>query len=153
MWLEINKWDTEFLFLDSLQAGVGSNDIGLDRGQVGEGRVVKFDRVGPKVLLTQVNYGFRATTNNAAEREAVKDAFAQSVIWGFEAGALEVDVVLVDATAFYLQDTHHASPSAEFTALPSPIPACMSPASVTRELHTDFSLLWARLNQGRLWEG
>ena len=60
MWLEIDKWDTEFLFLESLSAGVGQNDIGLDRGQLGDGRVVKFHRVGPKVLLTQVNYGFRA---------------------------------------------------------------------------------------------
>src|SRR5215472_8866811 len=71
LWLEIGKWDTEFLFLDSLQTGVGSNDIGLDRGQIGDGRVVKFDRVGPKVLLTQINYGFRATSDNAAERQAV----------------------------------------------------------------------------------
>jgi Met-zincin/Domain of unknown function (DUF5117) len=115
LWLEIGKWDTEFLFLDSLQAGVGSNDIGLDRGQVGEGRVVKFDRVGPKVLLTQVNYGFRATSDNAAERQAVKDAFAQSVIWGFEAGALEGDRALVDATSFYLQDAHHVSETLKST--------------------------------------
>jgi len=109
LWLEIDKWDTEFLFLDSLQAGIGSNDIGLDRGQVGEGRVVRFDRVGPKVLLTQVNYKFRATSDNPAERKAVKDAFAESVIWGFDVSASEGDHVLVDATAFYLQDAHHVS--------------------------------------------
>jgi len=108
LWLEIDKWDTEFLFLDSLPAGIGSNDIGLDRGQLGEGRVVKFQRVGPKVLLTQVNYGFRAVTDNAAERAAVADAFAQSVIWGFEVGVEEGDRVLVDATPFYLSDAHQA---------------------------------------------
>jgi len=109
LWLEIDKWNTEFLFLDSLQTGVGSNDIGLDRGQVGEGRVVKFDRVGPKVLLTQVNYKFRASSDNPAERKAVKDAFAESVIWGFDVTAAEGEHVLVDATAFYLQDAHHVS--------------------------------------------
>ena len=109
MWLEINKWDTEFLFLESLSAGVGQNDIGLDRGQLGEGRVVKFQRVGPKVLLTQVNYGFRAQTEDVAERKAVEEAFAQSVIWGFEAVAAESDRVLVDATSFYLHDAHHVS--------------------------------------------
>jgi hypothetical protein len=107
LWLEIDKWDTEVLFLESLQAGIGSNDIGLDRGQVGQGRVVKFDRVGPKALLTQVNYDFRATSDNPAEQRAVKDAFAQSVIWGFEVGAIDGDRVLVDATAFYLHDAHH----------------------------------------------
>ena len=109
MWLEIDKWDTEFLFLESLSAGVGQNDIGLDRGQLGEGRVVKFQRVGPKVLLTQVNYGFRAQTEDLAERKAVEDAFAQSVIWGFEAAAAEGDRVLVDATSFYLHDAHHVT--------------------------------------------
>ena len=109
MCLEIDKWDTEFLFLESLSAGVGQNDIGLDRGQLGEGRVVKFQRVGPKVLLTQVNYGFRAQTADVGERKAVEDAFAQSVIWGFEVVAAETDRVLVDATSFYLHDVHHVA--------------------------------------------
>jgi Met-zincin/Domain of unknown function (DUF5117) len=109
LWLEIDKWNKEFLFLDSLQAGVGSNEIGLDRGQVGNGRVVKFDRVGPKVLLSQVNYDFRATSDNPAEYKAVKDAFAQSVIWGFNAEVIEGDRTLVDATAFYLHDAHQVS--------------------------------------------
>lgn len=106
LWLEIDKWDTEFLFLESLPAGIGSNDIGLDRGQVGEGRVVKFQRVGPKVLLVQVNYAYRATTDNAAERRAVEDAFAQSVLWGFEVAAEDGNRVLVDATPFFLSDAH-----------------------------------------------
>ncbi len=109
MWLEIDKWDTEFLFLESLSAGLGHNDIGLDRGQLGDGRVVKFRRVGPKVLLTEVNYGFRAQTKDVAERKAVEDAFAQSIIWGFEAAAEEGDHVLVDATSFYLHDAHHVT--------------------------------------------
>ena len=61
LWMEISRWNQEFLFLDSLPAGIGSNDIGLDRGQVGRSRVVKFERVGPKVLLEEVNYGFRAS--------------------------------------------------------------------------------------------
>ena len=106
MWLEIDKWETEFLFLDALSAGVGQNDIGLDRGQLGDGRVVKFQRVGPKVFLTEVNYGFRAQAADTAERKAVQDAFAQSVLWGFEVAAAEGDRVLVDATDFYLHDAH-----------------------------------------------
>jgi hypothetical protein len=106
LWLEIDKWDTEFLFLDSLPAGIGSNDIGLDRGQMGEGRVVKFRRIGPKVLLTESNYGFRASSQNAAERRAVEDAFAQSVLWGGEVAAEENGHALVDATTFFLADAH-----------------------------------------------
>src|SRR4029453_14639013 len=51
--LEIDKLNKEFLYLDSLPAGIGSNDIGEDRGQLGESRIVTFQRSGPKVLLIQ----------------------------------------------------------------------------------------------------
>ena len=65
LWLEIDKWNTEFLYVESLPAGIGSNDIGLDRGQLGQSFIVRFDRVGPRVLLVAPNYDFRAITNNA----------------------------------------------------------------------------------------
>ncbi len=109
LWLEVNRWNQEFLFLDSLPAGVGSNDIGLDRGQLGEGRVVKFERVGPKVLLVQVNYGFRANSSNEAEQRSVQDAFAQSVLAGFTVAAEDGGRVLVDATEFFTADAHGVS--------------------------------------------
>src|SRR5687767_15807105 len=51
VWLEIDKWNTEFLYVESLPAGIGSNDIGLDRGQLGDSSIVRFDRSGPRVLL------------------------------------------------------------------------------------------------------
>ncbi|MDT8070327.1 MAG: zinc-dependent metalloprotease [Terriglobia bacterium] len=106
VWLEIDNFNTEFLFLDGLPAGVGSNDIGLDRGQFGEPRVVRFERVGPKVLLVQMNYEYRATSKNPAEQRAVADAFAKSVLTGFEVAAQENGHVLVDATPFFLSDPH-----------------------------------------------
>ena len=115
LWLVVDKWDTEFLLADSLQTGIGSNDIGLDRGHPGEGRVVKFQRIGPKVLLTEVNYGFRSSSRNPAERRAVEDAFAQSVLWGFEAAAEDDGKVLVDATAFFLNDNHHITETLKTT--------------------------------------
>src|SRR5438132_9075575 len=85
LWLEIDKWNSEFLYVESLPAGIGSNDIGLDRGQVGQDHIVRFERTGPRVLLIASNEGFRAESDNADERRAVKDAFAESVVWGFEA--------------------------------------------------------------------
>jgi len=106
IWLEIDKWNTEFLYVESLPAGIGSNDIGLDRGQLGQSYIVRFERSGPRVLLIASNYGFRANSENADERRAVKDAFAESTLWGFEVGAEESGRVLVDATAFYLRDAH-----------------------------------------------
>ncbi len=109
IWMEIDRWDAEFLYVNSLSAGIGSNDIGLDRGQLGDTRIVKFQRTGPKVLLIEPNYAYRAVTDNADERRAVEEAFAQSTIWGFEVGAEEGNRVLVDATAFYLRDAHDVS--------------------------------------------
>lgn len=106
LWLEIDKFNTEFLYLDSLPAGMGSNDIGLDRGQLGESRVVRFERVGPKVLLVQLNYDYRSSSNDPVERSTIEDAFAKSVLAGFEVSAEEGDRVLVDATNFYLADAH-----------------------------------------------
>jgi len=106
IYLKISLWNQEFLYLNSLPAGIGSNDIGLDRGQLGDTRVVKFVRSGPKVLLMQPNYRFRAITNNDEEKKAVQDAFAVSVLWGFKAVAASGKDVLVDATPFFLRDAH-----------------------------------------------
>ena len=110
MWLEVDKFEQEFLYLSGLSAGVGSNDLGLDRGQSGESRVVRFERSGPKVLLVHRNQGFRAVTENADERRAVEEAFAQSVLWGAEVAAEdEGGRVLLDATAFFLRDVHEVA--------------------------------------------
>jgi hypothetical protein len=104
--MEISRWDTEFLYQVSLPTGVGSNPLGLDRGQLGDTHVVRFERTGPKVLLVETNYRFRAITSDAAERRAVAESFARSVLWGFKVEAAEGARVLVDATAFFLSDAH-----------------------------------------------
>src|SRR5437773_10850999 len=106
IWLEIDKWNSEFLYVESLPAGIGSNDLGLDRGQLGQSHIVRFARTGPRVLLIASNYGFRANSSDADERRAVRDAFAESTLWGFEVAAEEGGRALVDATAFYLRDAH-----------------------------------------------
>jgi Met-zincin/Domain of unknown function (DUF5117) len=106
LWLEIDKWNSAFLYQSGLSAGIGSNDIGLDRGQLGATRIVRFERSGPKVLLVQENLDYRAISDDQAERRAVHDSFAESVIAGFAVGAEEKDRVLVDATDFFLRDAH-----------------------------------------------
>lgn len=106
IFLVIDKFNEEFLYINSLSAGIGSNDIGLDRGQLGGERIVKFDKRGPKVLLIQPNYRYRANSDNAMERRAVEQAFAQSALWGFTVVAEETNRVLVDATDFFLRDSH-----------------------------------------------
>ena len=75
-----DQLDQEFLYVNSLSAGIGSNDIGLDRGQLGEERIVKLKRAGDKILMIQPNLDYRAVSDNILERQAVEQAFAQSVI-------------------------------------------------------------------------
>src|SRR5215212_4262789 len=109
LWMEINKLDTEMLYATGLTAGLGLNDIGLDRGQSGQGRVVKFQRIGPRVMMVQPNYTFRANSPNPDERRAVEDAFAKSILWGFSVGAETDGRVLVDATDFFVRDVYNAA--------------------------------------------
>ena len=108
LWLEVSRFDTNFLYVSSLPTGLGSNPVGLDRGQLGSQRVVRFERTGPKVLLVEPNLDYRATTDNPEERAAVREAFAPGVVWGFEvaAEAAEGDAVLVNATDFVMRDAH-----------------------------------------------
>src|SRR5260370_27370817 len=68
LWLEIDKWGSEFLYQSGLSAGMGSNDIGLDRGQLGARGIVRFERSGPKVLLIQENLEYRAVSGDPYER-------------------------------------------------------------------------------------
>ena len=111
MFLEIARFDTDFLFTTGLSAGLGSNDIGLDRGRGGQGRIVQFQRVGPRVLLVQDNQLFRSSSQNPLEQKAVRDSFARSVLWGFEVQAESGDRVLVNATDFFLRDVSNAANS------------------------------------------
>lgn len=106
VWLEIDKWDKDFLYQTSLPAGVGSNDIGLDRGQLGKTAIVRFERSGPKVLLVEQNLAYRAISNDSDVERTARDSFAQSALWGFTVSAEDNGHVLVDATDFYLRDAH-----------------------------------------------
>ncbi len=105
--LAIDRFDEPFIYQDGLARGVGSNDLFLDRGQLGATRLVRFQRIGPRALLVADNTSYIATTENTDERKAVEESFARSVLWGFEAVAFEGEIMLVDATEFFLRDTHH----------------------------------------------
>ncbi len=107
LWLEISRFDTEVLYVRGLSAGLGSNDIGLDRGQSGGTRIVAFERVGPKILMVQPNYRYRASSDNVDEQRAVEEGFAKSVLFGFVVGAETDDRVIVDTTDFLLRDAHN----------------------------------------------
>ncbi len=104
VYLQINKFDQDFLFLTSIPYGLGSNDVGLDRGKLNESAIVHFSRIGPKVLLVQPNLDYRSSSANSAERIAVTQSFAESVRAGFKVEAEENGAVLIDVTDFLLSD-------------------------------------------------
>ena len=104
IWLQIDELDKEILYQTSLPAGLGSNDIGLDRGIMGTTYIVKFSRTANKVLMIQPNYSYRAVSGGEAEKRAVEQSFAQSTVWGFTIAAETGGSVLVDATDFIMRD-------------------------------------------------
>ena len=109
IYLKIDELEKDFLYVSSLATGLGSNDIGLDRGQLGRERIVHFKRYGNKLLLIEPNQFYRANTKNEAERKSVEEAFAKSVIFGFEIINNEEGIYTIDFTPFLMQDTHGVS--------------------------------------------
>jgi hypothetical protein len=107
--LDVENLDEPFIYQSSLPRGIGSNDLGLDRGQLGSGRVVRFIRSGPKILLVEDNLAFRAVSDNADERQAIEESFARSVIWGFEDIDPSASKIVIDATEFFVRDAHDVS--------------------------------------------
>ncbi len=106
IYLDIRHFDREFLYNTGLAAGIGSNDIGLDRGQLGSEHVVTFTKAGNKILLKARNLNYRADSDNHLEQRAVEEAFAESVLWGFTVVQKTDQGELVDATNFVVRDAH-----------------------------------------------
>ena len=109
IFLEVDKLDEEFLYVHSLTSGLGSNDIGLDRGQLGDGVIVKFVKAGNKLLLMQPNQEYRAVTDNQAEKRSVEQAFAKSVLFGFPIKETKGSTYVIDLTPFLMLDAHGVS--------------------------------------------
>lgn len=107
LFLEVEKLDQEFLYVNSLSEGIGSNDIGLDRGQLGGERIVKFKKAGNKLLLIQSNQDYRAITDNIEEKKSVEQAFAKSVLHGFVIMDENKGKYLIDASPFFFRDAHN----------------------------------------------
>jgi hypothetical protein len=106
MIVRVDSFDEPFLYQASMARGVGSNDLGLDRGQLGSTKVVRFQRSGPKILLIEDNLDYRAQSDNPDEQAAVDESFAKSVIWGFESLGEQDGSVYIDATDFMIRDAH-----------------------------------------------
>ena len=109
IYLEIKNLNQELIYINYLSAGIGSNDLGLDRGQIGGTRIIKFVKMGPKILMVQPNYKYRAISNNEEEIKSVEDAFAKSTLWGFQIVASDKNKYLIDISDFVIRDSHRIS--------------------------------------------
>jgi hypothetical protein len=108
--LDANGRSPDLLYTHSLPYGTGSNDLGLDRGQISSGEILHFERTGPKVLLVEPNQSFRSTSTDPLEQLAVHQSFPESILYGFKVEAEDPNgAVLIDATDFYLRDAHGVS--------------------------------------------
>jgi hypothetical protein len=106
MFLEVQDLEKEFLYVYSLSSGIGSNDIGLDRGQLGNEQVVYFRKADNKLLLVQPNMKYRAITDNALEAKSVEQAFAKSILGGFKIVEEKNGTYVIDVTSFLMRDAH-----------------------------------------------
>ena len=104
VFLEVKDLGQEFLYYPSLAQGLGSNDIGLDRGRLSDEHILKFERLGNKIMMTEPNYKFRAITNDPLEKKAVEESFAKSILFGFEILKSSDGVFVIDFTPFLLRD-------------------------------------------------
>ncbi len=104
--MEITRFGEEMIWQVSLASGVGSNPIGLDRSQLGATHLIRFERVGPRVLMVEPNTAYRALSPDSSERRAVEQSFATSILAGFKVEETTPRGVLVDATEFFLSDAH-----------------------------------------------
>jgi hypothetical protein len=95
--------DKEFLYLPTLATGLGSNDLGLDRGTTGDEAVVHFQRFGNRVLLIERNLRYRGTADSV-QAKSVEESFATAAIASFPILADENGKYLIDATSWLIRD-------------------------------------------------
>ena len=101
----------EFIFQTSLPRGVGSNDLGLDRGRLEDTRLVRFERIGHRALLRALNTEYRADSHSASEQRAVEEAFASSVLAGLDVVAESDDAYVIAYTPFLTTDVTRVGPA------------------------------------------
>lgn len=93
------------IYARGLRSGLGSNPVGLDRGLGDSGSVLRFRRVGQRVLFEFENHRYKASATNRFEKAAVAESFAASVIWATDVIAESADgKSLIDISDFLASD-------------------------------------------------
>ena len=94
-----------FIYVASLETGLGSASLGLDRALSRGSRLLVFRRVGKKLVAEIENPRFRASGASVQEQEGVRRSFAYSTIWMADIAAETADGrLLVDISGLLTRD-------------------------------------------------
>ncbi len=107
--VEISRWNDDFLYGAGLASGSGIIETFLDRGQLGNLGLCRFERSGPRALLVQKQTTNRSGVADPEQTRVVEESFPTSILAALPIVAEEGSRVLVDATEFLLRDTQIAS--------------------------------------------
>jgi hypothetical protein len=102
--LEISRFNEDVLYFVTTSKGIGSVELGVDRGLTANSAAIRFERIGPRVHVVQQNLRFRAPNGNAALQQGMEESFASSVLAALPIEAEEGERVLVDATPLVIRD-------------------------------------------------
>src|ERR1700761_4019434 len=102
---EISRFNQDILYFTSVAKGSGSGSVGLEWAGTGEGGVIQFQRVGPKVLVIQKNLRFRAGKGGAGLEQDVEQSFPDSILAALPVVKAEGGRVVVDATPLVIRDS------------------------------------------------
>ncbi len=101
---ELTRFDQDILFFSSVAKGSGSGSVGLEWAGGGEGGVIQFQRVGPKVLVVQKNLRFRPGSGGPGIAKGIDASFPDSVLATLPVIRSESGKTVVDATPLVLRD-------------------------------------------------
>jgi hypothetical protein len=107
LFLEIpnGRLGEDFLYLIGTGTGGGMNGPRLDRAQVGDEHLARFERVGPKIHFILLNHRFVSTDPEKPHlAHSVEESFPVSVVGSFDIAAEQDGRYLIDATSYFLTD-------------------------------------------------
>src|SRR5580693_8959528 len=104
LFFELSQFDSDVLYYTEIAKGSGSGSVGFEWAGGGEGGVIQFQRVGPKVLVVQKNTRFRAGSGGPGLEQGVDESFPDSIIASLPVVKTDGAKVIVDATSFVVRD-------------------------------------------------
>jgi hypothetical protein len=104
LYFELSSFDKDILYFSSIAKGSGSGSVGFEWAGGGEGGVIQFQRIGPKVMVVQKNLRFRAGNGGAGLEKSVEESFPDSILASLPVVRLDGNKVIVDATPLVIRD-------------------------------------------------